>query len=536
MATSQEATSMVDAGRVLVVDDLETHRYLMGTWLRRAGFEVAEAATGAEALSQMHPTLDAVVLDVNLPDMTGFDVCTAIKTSPRTSSIPVLHVSATAIDPVSRARGLNGGADGYLIEPLVPEEFLAVVRALTRIRATRRRTERLIAKLTQLAAVSLPLNAADSVSQLLEAAATGASEMFGSAAIASAAHPDGRASRTLCTAPDGEVITEANGVALDPAAHDRPVYLSADHVPAPWPPLLQRAGIATQRWCAVPMREKNAVVGGLAVALPEGGAELPAEEIALLERLAGAMSVSLYNVRAYTEEHRIALTLQRSLLPQALPVLPGLSFEARYFASGERVSVGGDFYDAFVVPGGDAVAAMGDVQGHSLQAATVMAELRFSLRAYLGEQHSLSTTLGLLDELMLRNHPEQTASVVLVRIDADRTRIRFANAGHVPPLLVTAAGVDYVEYPTGTLLGVGAAPPEESEAALVGPTSIVLVTDGLIERRTMDIEESLAAMRDVVREAATLAPAELADALLDRFASGQLDDDVAVLVIAVDAC
>ena len=129
------------AANVLLVDDDEAKRYLLGTWLRRAGYAVTEVGTGQEALSSVSAA-DLVVLDVNLPDMTGFEVCRRIKADPRTAAIPVIQVSATAINVADRAHGLTQGADAYLIEPTEPEELLATVMAALRYYRARQRAER----------------------------------------------------------------------------------------------------------------------------------------------------------------------------------------------------------------------------------------------------------------------------------------------------------------------------------------------------------------------------------------------------------
>src|SRR5258707_13111072 len=94
------------AANVLLVDDDEAKRYILGTWLRRAGYAVTEVGTGQEALSIVGAA-DLVVLDVNLPDMSGFEVCRRIKADPRTAAIPVIQVSATAVNVTDRAHGLT---------------------------------------------------------------------------------------------------------------------------------------------------------------------------------------------------------------------------------------------------------------------------------------------------------------------------------------------------------------------------------------------------------------------------------------------
>jgi len=102
--------------------------------LRHAGFEVLEARTGVQALEIVGQLPDLVILDVNLPDISGFAVCKQIKAKEATARIPVLHLSATMISTDARAAGLDGGADGYMVQPVEPEELLATVRALLRVR------------------------------------------------------------------------------------------------------------------------------------------------------------------------------------------------------------------------------------------------------------------------------------------------------------------------------------------------------------------------------------------------------------------
>ena len=128
-------------GMLLLVDDDEAKRYVLSTWLRRAGHTVMEVGTGREALA-VAATADLVLLDVNLPDMSGFDVCRQIKTDPRTAAIPVIQVSATAVEVADRAHGLTQGADAYLVEPAEPEELLATVTAVLRYYRARTRAER----------------------------------------------------------------------------------------------------------------------------------------------------------------------------------------------------------------------------------------------------------------------------------------------------------------------------------------------------------------------------------------------------------
>jgi signal transduction histidine kinase len=133
---SQATVSARPSGRglILVADDTEANRYAVGRSLRAAGFEVMEADTGAAALEAMAAKPDLMILDVNLPDLSGFEVCRRIKADPQTRSVPVLHLSAIRVATRDKVEGLESGADGYLVHPVEPIELIATVRALLRVR------------------------------------------------------------------------------------------------------------------------------------------------------------------------------------------------------------------------------------------------------------------------------------------------------------------------------------------------------------------------------------------------------------------
>ncbi len=524
---------MTPLGRVLLVEDSEPHRYVVSSWLQRAGYSVEEAATGAEGLDRATSDIDVAVLDVHLPDMSGFDLCSRIKTAPATSTVPVLHVSATAIDVHSRAEGLNRGADAYLIEPLERDEFLAVVRALARSHETRRKTVLLAERLARLAAVSLPVNAADSLLRLLEATASGAADILGQPALAAAESDTGQL-RALCVSPGAAPRTEVVSEPLDLTWIRELTPGEAAAPPPAWSAMLARNHVADRRWCAVAVRDDGSGRACIAVAVPPGETRVREDDGALVRQLADAMGVALLNLRAYVQEHSIALTLQQALLPERLPEPPGLSLAARYIASSDQASVGGDFYDAFELPDGRLAVVVGDVQGHSLRAATVMAELRFSLRAYLNEMHDPTTALRLLNDLLQHSHPEETATVVLLLFDPACRYVDVASAGHLPALLVTPTDAELLDV-AGVLLGVPAPRTDPVRVQLSGPCSLVLITDGLIETRDAGLGEVLQTFRDVVLDLGTLDPERICDALVHRFVSPETDDDVAVLAVSVAA-
>src|SRR5262245_46288675 len=119
---------------ILFVDDDESNRDAFTWFLQRAGFRVQAAASGGEALRRAADRPDLVILDVNLPDMSGFEVCRRLKHAPATASVPVLHLSAVHVSGADQKQGLEGGADAYLTKPVEPDVLVAHVQALLRAR------------------------------------------------------------------------------------------------------------------------------------------------------------------------------------------------------------------------------------------------------------------------------------------------------------------------------------------------------------------------------------------------------------------
>jgi DNA-binding response OmpR family regulator len=192
------------ARQLLLVDDDEAKRYMIGSWLRRAGHTVVEAATGREAL-EMVIGAELVLLDVNLPDISGVEVCRQIKNDPQTAAIPVIQVSATAVGIADRVHGLTQGADAYLIEPSEPTELLATVTAALRYYRARQRAELTASLLTALTSATLAINAARTFDGLARAAASGAARRSAAPDIrcprrapARAARRPGRDGRAHC--------------------------------------------------------------------------------------------------------------------------------------------------------------------------------------------------------------------------------------------------------------------------------------------------------------------------------------------------
>jgi DNA-binding response OmpR family regulator len=507
--------------RILVCDDTPAKRYVLSSWLRRAGYTVVETTTVAEALDVVRrEQVDLAVLDVHLPDGSGLDITRTIKSDARTSSIPVIHVSAIAIEIQDRVAGLDQGGDAYLIDPIEPDEMLSTVRALLRSSGARRSAEELASRTSRLNRAAVRLHLATTTPRLVESAVKAAAEVSDAAAAALVRHEHGGVWATA--GPGGELSSTILDGARTDALLDAARLAVVSSAVLPWSEVLGVA--AGDEWGLWPVLAAGAQQGFVAVPRT---AVTPSVQV-LVERLAQLASVALDNLLALEREHQTAMLLQRSLLPAVLPQPTGLSVAARYRASQRHAEVGGDFFDAFTVDG-DCLLVIGDVQGHSLEAAVVMAELRYSLRAYAYDGYPPAEVLDRIDALLERNEAELIATACIARVSPDRRSLEIVSAGHLPLLLCRDGATTFVEVP-GTLLGV-AIPHEARVVDLRAGDRLVMVTDGLVERRGEPLEDGLDRLADAVRRGVALSAEGLAEQLATL--GGASDDDVAVLVVDV---
>ncbi len=516
------------AGNLLLVDDDEAKRYVIATWLRRAGHTVTEARTGLEALGKVEAA-ELVLLDVNLPDMSGFDVCRMIKSEPRTAAIPVIQVSSTAVEVADRAHGLTQGADAYLVEPTEPAELLATVTAALRYSRARQRAERTAAMLAKLATVTMNINAAETFDGLAAAAVTGVVGIFSAEVILILEMPDGQSRRT--SARPGRTGTERRGGPPGLAAR------VADHVLSPG----KASGIAAvtaEDWLRlvpdstlrreVILAAARTRPGKAAAAIVVDGAGFSGDEdMQILSQLAQSVAIGLEALRSSAEDHLVALTLQRSFLPVSLPAIPGMEMAVRYLPASDHAEVGGDFYEA--LPWRDGVLiAIGDVQGHSLSAATVMGELRHALRAFVSEGHPPLAITGLVNEVLRRFHPGIIATLCLVLADPATGELTIVNCGHMPPLLADGTGARYVGE-GGLMLGLPRHEPHVEQAVLPAGGTVLLFTDGLVEDRGVLLDDNLEKLRAAGAGAADSEVEAFANQVISLF--GPSEDDVAMIAV-----
>ncbi|HEV7846776.1 MAG TPA: SpoIIE family protein phosphatase [Thermoleophilaceae bacterium] len=282
----------------------------------------------------------------------------------------------------------------------------------------------------------------------------------------------------------------------------------------------------------VPLLAEGEVTAVL-VAGAEPSRVFTGEDLTLLRLAAERVGLAIAHARVYEREHRIAETLQRSLLPERLPDLPGLEVAARYLPAASEAEVGGDWYDVIPIAGGAVGLVMGDVAGKGLAGASMVGRLRSALRAYALEGHDAGRVVERLNRLLWTEAEDtQMATMLYVIVDPAASTVRWVNAGHPPPLVVADGEVSFLQGEASVPLGVLPFPTyDETTAPLEPGSSLLLYTDGLVERPGEHLDDGLAQLAARVAEAPQ-DPQGLLDHLLGTLVPSEgAADDVALLTL-----
>ncbi|MFE0256251.1 SpoIIE family protein phosphatase [Streptomyces sp. NPDC059010] len=295
----------------------------------------------------------------------------------------------------------------------------------------------------------------------------------------------------------------------------------------------------------VPLRARGVIMGMATFWRADRPEPFEREDVSLAEELVARAAVSIDNARRYTREHTLSITLQRSLLPRALPGLSALDVAYRYLpAHAAQGGVGGDWFDVIPLPGARVALVVGDVVGHGLHAAATMGRLRTAVHNFSTLDIPPDELLGHLDELVVRIDQDEgdgeaapvTGATCLYAVyDPSSGLCTLSRAGHLEPALVHPDGdVEFPAVPGGPPLGLGGSLPfEATELRLSEGSGLVLYTDGLVEDHGRDIDEGLELLRGALAAAPPTqgrTPEETCKAVLGALLPERPRDDVALVV------
>ncbi len=644
---------------VLVVDDHPENLLALEAVLAPVGARITRAGSGEEALrAVLAQDFAAILLDVQMPGMDGFETAATIRGRPRSAHTPIIFLTALSTDLENVARGYEAGAVDYVLkpfDPLVLRSKVAVFCDLASQRTARQRADQLLRAAWEGAPNGIAL--VDRTGRMLQAnpallALTGRAadelpayldELVPEAhrdalaalreRVSAGAGPGspGAIELRLC-ARDGEEVPAAVLASAVPAPEDEPQTLlvqisdlrerlrvrearaalvqeqaaraEAEAISARLaaiaavtegleghtttelvPELLERlvrvlglegaamrvvdeqrviaeaslgdavdpaalesaltaedsahaVGSPGGGTTAVAMRVDGRVLGAVAVVGLKSGDPGHARAVALLRNAIERATLILERARLFERERTIAATLQRDLLPDTLPVVPGVAVSAYFTSGGDGARVGGDWYDALALPGGRLGIVVGDVAGHGVAAAARMGELRSVARAYALEGHGPTAMLQRMNAYHLSMSSDTMTTLVFAVVEPDRERARFASAGHMPLLLVPPPDsgtephfLDALGPPLG-VIEVGNY--EEREIALPAGGMLALYTDGLVERRGEVLDVGLERLRRALTGAAGGIGGDVHSArtaALDACLEGPSHDDVTLVLV-----
>jgi PAS domain S-box-containing protein len=281
---------------------------------------------------------------------------------------------------------------------------------------------------------------------------------------------------------------------------------------------------------AVPLIARGITLGVAAFGRAEHRDPYDDTDLRLVSELASRAAVHIDNARLYTREHTTAVTLQHSLLPQAIPEVAGLDIAYRYQPANRAAEVGGDWFDVIPLEAGQVALVIGDVTGHGIHAAAIMGQLRTTMVTLARLGCSPGDIMHQLSRLLADHDVEAGATCLYALYDPGTRRCRFTSAGHPPPAVRHPdGGVEFIDVPQGMILGVDHDCYTTTETWLAPGSVLVLYTDGLVEQPDQDIRTGMSRLARTL----TTSPARSLDHLCDTVLAGlgpHASDDIALLL------
>ena len=554
---------------LLLVDDRADNLLALSSILEPLGHAMIHARSGEEALKALlHHEVSVILLDVRMPGMDGYETASHIKSRERTRDIPIIFLTAESTESEQVLRAFTAGAVDFVTKPFEPWALQAKVQAFVdlseKTRLLREQGDVLrtrlaeqyrkeTAHLRKLAEAALAINSTQSLDEMLRVLNESAREITGAhgsetviTAVSDVALPD----RSRSLSPKYEAceldlrtidVTALYDVALEGR---KPVRMTKREIAESF----LSWGLANvslshplmEGWLAVPLLDRSGGVLGLIQVADKIEGDFDEQDELVLVQLAQLASVAIENARRFQQEHAVAHTLQRSMLPSALPDVAGVSMAALYQAGSAGTEVGGDWYDAVVLADGRLLLVVGDVVGRGAGAAAVMGQLRTGLRAYALQQGDAAILTRSLDVLLQSLNEGMFATTVCVVVDTAAGQLDVVCAGHPPPLIVEPDGfaASYITCQPNTPLGVQPAPAYTAARFPLTPgATLLLYTDGLVEGRDTPLDAGLERLATV---AASTIRGEVdvhavCGRILAEMVGGGTGDDVALLAVRFSA-
>jgi CheY-like chemotaxis protein len=551
-----------DQVTLLLVDDRPANLTALEAALEPLGHRLISVQSGDTALRRLlKEKVSVILLDVQMPGMDGLETARRIKERERTAEIPIIFLSAVSTQAGQALEGLTTGAVDYVTKPIDPALLRAKVQVFVDLahknellrrqsellsRRLEERYEQQTRHLRKLADAAVAINSTISLDEMLTVINESAREIIGAheaetviTTRADLGLPE--RSRSFSEKYAGWAA-EGRHTDLSPiwsfvVADASVVHMTKDEVQNS---LVARglSGIAQghpllEGWLAVPLVSRDHQTLGLIQVADKVDGDFTSDDEVVLLQLAQLAAVAIGNAERFAQEHLIAETLQRSMLPSALPEVPGLALAARYVAGGGGTRVGGDWYDTVVMEDGRLMLAVGDVMGRGARAAAIMGQLRTAMRAYALQQLPATVLMRSLDLLLQDVAEDSLATAACVMLDPSTGALEVVLAGHPPPLVVDASGATrYLEADPHSPMGVRDAPLFLSSFSRLEPgATLFMFTDGLVESRVRPVGEGLDALAQTLRLAGPGGIGEVCDLILAAMTGHGDDDDVALLGI-----
>jgi serine/threonine-protein kinase RsbW len=300
------------------------------------------------------------------------------------------------------------------------------------------------------------------------------------------------------------------------------------------PQLISETGGAPSSCVALPLRGRGRVLGALGVMRFDPRARFRSSDLPFLSELADRTGLALENARLYEHEREVAHVLQQTMLPGAPPRDPRFQVATHYRPAFVTLEVGGDWYDTFSVGEGRIGIAVGDVVGRGIQAASAMGQLRSAIRALAGADLRPARLIERLDTFVEQIETARWATLAYAEVDLTNGQVRFACAGHPPPLLIEP-GSDprFLWDGRSTPLGMCGDARAEGEITLQRGSRLLLYTDGLFERRDRSLDEGLDRLAEELSRRRALPLPTLVNELTDAMLLGEEGkDDVCLLCLS----